>query len=351
MAGPNQLDRRFAQSLVDIVAAELNKNVNITNGHGLIIASFSKERIGQIHEAAARMLKDGQPAEFAVTAEDVLNMSGVREGFNVPIRYEGHCVGVIGVTGDAAAAAPYARLAAKFTEAALDANARQEQLLRLFQEKRSLQTTLLGKIMTIQEEERRQISRELHDETSQMLTSILIGLRILAGKVADDDHRQAVLELRELAANTLDSVKNLALELRPMLLADFGLEVAVRRYIKRYEQQHAITVSLDICGLEDRRLAGQVELTIYRILQEALTNIAKHSAAGQVSIRLAQYDMQVVLEIFDNGGGFEVASRQDKSDCLGLYGMRERVLLLGGELDIQSAAGAGTRINVTIPSA
>jgi len=349
MTGPNQLDRRFAQSLVDIVAAELNKNVNITNGHGLIIASFSKERIGQIHEAAAKMLKDGQPAEFAVTAEDVLNMSGVREGFNVPIWYEGHCVGVIGVTGDADAAAPYARLAAKFTEAALDANARQEQLLRLFQEKRSLQTNLLGKIITIQEEERRQISRELHDETSQMLTSILIGLRLLAEKVTDDDHRQAVLDLREMAANTLDSVKNLALELRPMLLADFGLEVAVRRYIKRYEQQHAIAVSLDIGGLEDRRFAGQVELTIYRILQEALTNIAKHSAAGQVSIRLAKYDTQVVLEIFDNGGGFEVAARQDKSDCLGLYGMRERVLLLGGELDIRSAAGAGTKINVTIP--
>lgn len=349
MAVPNQLDRRFAQSLVDIVAAELNKNVNITNEHGLIIASFSKDRIGQIHEAAAKMLKDGQPAEFAVTAEDALTMSGVREGFNVPIRHEGQCVGVIGVTGDADAAAPYARLAAKFTEAALDANARQEQLLRLFQEKRSLQTALLGKIMTIQEEERRQISRELHDETSQMLTSILIGLRILAEKVTDDEHRQAALELREMAADTLDSVKNLALKLRPMLLADFGLEVAVRRYIERYEQQQAIKVSLSICGLEDRRLSGQVELTLYRILQEALTNIAKHAAAGQVAIRLARCDTQVVLEILDNGGGFEAASGQDRGDSLGLYGMKERVLLLGGELDIQSATGTGTRINVIIP--
>lgn len=343
------LDKRFAQSLVDIVAAELNKNVNITDETGLIIASFSKERIGQIHEAAARMLRLGTPAEFAVTADDVLNMSGVREGFNVPIRYDGRCLGVIGVTGNAPAAAPYARLAAKFTEAALEANARQEQLLRLFQEKKSLQATLLGKIIAIQEEERRKISRELHDETSQMLTSILIGLRMLADKIPADDLRQAALELRELAAHTLDSVRNLAVELRPVLLNDFGLEAAVRRHIERYEQQQGITVLLDVSGLERERLADEIELTMYRILQEALSNVAKHASAGQVAIRLARYDTQVVLDIADDGKGFEYPGGQSRQEGLGLYGMKERVSLLGGELSIQSSPGAGTRISVVIP--
>lgn len=349
MVVAKQLDKRFAQSLVDIVAAELNKNVNITDETGLIIASFSKERIGQIHEAAARILQTGRPTEFAVTAEDVLNMSGVREGFNVPIRFGERCLGVIGVTGDAVIAAPYARLAAKFTEAALEANARQEQLLRLFQEKRSLQATLLGKIIAIQEEERRAISRELHDETSQMLTSILIGLRILADRISDDEIKQAALELRELAANTLDSVRNLAIELRPVLLNDFGLEAAVRRYIERYEQQQGIKVLLDVCGLEGERLSGEIELTMYRILQEALTNITKHAAARQATIRLARYDTQVNLDITDDGVGFEYVAGQDRGDGLGLYGMKERVWLLGGELSVQSSPGAGTRINVIIP--
>ena len=125
-----QLDARFAQTLVDIVAAELNKNVNITDEHGVIIASFSKERITQVHEIAANMLQTGVIRECAVSEEDERQWKGVRKGWNVPILFENHCVGVIGVSGEPDTSAPYARLAARFVEAALQANARQEELVQ-----------------------------------------------------------------------------------------------------------------------------------------------------------------------------------------------------------------------------
>ena len=350
MAAGSRLDRRFAQSLVDITAAELNKNVIITDEEGVIIAAFHKERIGQTHEAAARMLAGGKPGEFAVTAEDVAAMSGVREGFNVPIRYAGYCLGVIGVTGEAGEAAPYARLAARFTEAAIESNFRQEQLLRLFQEKRSLQTALLSKIIKIQEDERRRISRELHDEVGQMLTSMLLGLRMLSENIERSEAQQAIVELREMTASTLDAVRNLAIELRPMLLDDHGLPAAVRRYAERYSKQCQIHTEVSIKGFDSERLPPEVELCMYRIMQEALTNAAKHSAASRVDISIMRAGRYVMLTVTDNGTGFDASAiMTEGQDSLGLYGMQERVALLGGELTISSNAGAGTTISVKVP--
>ena len=125
-----KLDAKFAQSLVDIVAAELNKNVNILDEHGVIIASFSRERIGQLHEAAARMLKAGIVKEFYVSKGDELYLSGIRSGFNMPIMFEEQCVGIIGVTGEIDTAEPYARLAARFVEANLQSNVQQAPVIQ-----------------------------------------------------------------------------------------------------------------------------------------------------------------------------------------------------------------------------
>jgi signal transduction histidine kinase len=344
------LDRRFAQSLVDIVAAELNQNVIITDNQGVIIAAFRAERIGQTHEAAASMLSSSLPREFAVTAADVEVMEGVRQGFNVPVTFRGKCVGVLGVTGEQATVAPYARLAARFVEAALESNSRQEQLLRLFREKKALQSTLLNKLMAIQEEERKQISRELHDEAGQVLTSIIVGLRILSEQVERAEERKKILEMRDLTAQTLETVRRLAIELRPMLLDDLGLEVAIGRYVENYRQQYGITVETEFTGINRMRFSSEIELTLYRILQEALTNIAKHADASQAAISLVKMPAELVLVIRDNGKGFAVnASQLETSEHLGLYGMKERVSLLDGSVAVQSLVGHGTTVTVKIP--
>lgn len=346
-----ELDPRFAQSLVDIVAAELNQNVNITDNHGVIIASFSKERISHIHEAAARMLISGPIREFSVTDAEERQLKGVRQGFNVPIIFNDCCVGVIGVSGEPHTAAPYARLAARFVEAALESNSRQEKLLRALREKEELQSTLLNKVISVQEEERKKISRELHDETSQALTSIIVGLRVLSEHVHSENERQKILEMRDLAVTTLEDVHHLAVQLRPALLDDLGLVAAAQKYIENYSRQYNISVEIDVVNLSRERFLPEIEITLYRILQEALTNIAKHAKATQVKVSLKKHRGKLILIIKDSGIGFnaEILSGTASDTCLGIHGMHERVALLSGHFYIDSAEGAGTVITVEIP--
>jgi signal transduction histidine kinase len=346
-----RLDPTFAQSLVDIVASELNKNVNITDNHGVIIASFSKERITQVHEAAARMLVTGKIQEFSVSEADEQRLVGVRKGFNVPIMVENKCAGVIGVTGDPKTARPYARLAARFVEAALESNSRQEKLMRALNEKKELQSVLLNKIISVQEEERKKISRELHDETSQSLTSIIVGLRVLAEYVQSQNEREKILAMRELAVKTLEAVHHLAVELRPLLLDDLGLVVAMQKYIENYSHQYNIQADIDFSNLSRERFLPEVEITLYRILQEALTNIAKHAQASHVQVALCKQRAKLILSVSDDGVGFntDIFKTGYRDTGLGIYGMKERIALLNGLFEVQSQIDQGTTIRVELP--
>jgi signal transduction histidine kinase len=346
-----RLDAKFAQSLVDTVAVELNKNVNILDEHGVIIASFSRERIGQIHEAGAKMLQNGVVKEFYVSEEDEIDMPGTRNGFNVPIMFEEQCIGLIGVTGDQKTAEPYARLAARFVEANLQSNARQERLVGALTEKEELQSIFLNKIITIQEDERKRISRELHDETSQSLTSIIVGLRVLAEQVQSSEEQEKILEMRDLAVTTLEAVHHMAVELRPVLLDDLGLVAAAKKYIENYTKQYGISMYVDFNNLSRERFSPEVEITLYRILQEALTNIVKHGKAKQVWVSLNKKQDKLILLVDDDGVGFdtEIVRNSHSHTCLGIYGMRERVALVEGKFVIKSALGQGTKIFVEIP--
>lgn len=346
------LDPKFAQSLVDIVASELKKNVNITDDRGVILASFSKERVGQVHEAAAQRLTSGNIQEFSVSAEDEVRFRGVRRGVNVPIIFDDRCVGVIGVTGDPETAAPYARLAARFVEAALESNANREKLMIALKEKRELQTIFVNKMISIQEEERKKISRELHDETSQSLTSIIVGLRVLAEMVTSTAEREQIMHMRDLVARTLEAVHHLAVELRPLLLDDLGLVVAAQKYVDNYCQQYHIDVDIDFINLtREQRFLPEVEITMYRILQEALTNIAKHAQASQVQIKLRRQRQKLSLTVRDNGIGFnpDLTSKVERSNHLGIFGMKERVELFDGSFRIKSMIGKGTEVLAEIP--
>ncbi len=347
------LDAMFAQSLVDIIALELGQNVIICNNSGVIIAAYQRERISQIHECTALMLSSGDIHEFSVSEEDERRYLGVRRGFNVPIIFEGYCVGGIGVTGEPDNAAPYARLAAHFVQAALESNTRKERLMHALQEKRKLQSILLNKMIEVQEEERRKISRELHDETSQSLTSIIVGLRMLSEQIDDPEKRERIVLMRNLVAKTLDDVHRLALELRPVLLDDLGLVAAAERHIENYSRQYGITVEVDFAGLSKARFKPEVEITLYRILQETLTNIGKHAKATHVRVGLKKTREKIKLAITDNGVGFDAYALNSLSaaNSLGIHGMRERVSLLAGTFNIQSARGAGTTVAVEIPLA
>jgi signal transduction histidine kinase len=231
-------------------------------------------------------------------------------------------------------------------------NAMTEQLAQAEQaraERDRLRAQLLEQVMTAQEEERRRIARELHDETGQAITTLMVGLRTLMDECPSPAIQTQAEELRSIAAGTLEGVRNLARELRPSVLDDLGLVAALERYISEYRQRHRLNVDIAVHGLKGR-LPAPVETALYRIVQESLTNIARHARASMVSVLLEQSPGSVRVIVEDNGCGFDPPSGNE-THHLGLYGMQERAELLGGTFMIESAQGSGTSIFVEVPLA
>ena len=220
------------------------------------------------------------------------------------------------------------------------------------QEAEALHSHLLDKIMTAQEDERRRISRELHDEIGQSLTSLLVGLRAAEDEARSEGMGARVNDLRKITSTTLQEVQRLAKGLRPSVLDDFGLEEAIARYGAEFSSTYGIEVDVAQHWQSKDRLAPAVETALYRIVQEALTNVGKYAKATTVSILLQQNPAQIRLIVEDDGQGFDVQAVVQKAAAgahLGLHGMRERTLLLNGSISIESSAGTGTTIYVNIP--
>ncbi|MCE7937324.1 ATPase [bacterium] len=215
-------------------------------------------------------------------------------------------------------------------------------------ERDQLRARYVSGVIGAQEDERKRIARELHDSTSQSLTSILVGLKALATLDDPTAIRTHAEDLRALAANTLDDVHALALQLRPSVLDDLGLAAALERFVADFQRRHPVAVDLVVRGLSGMRLPPELETALYRIVQEALTNVARHADAATTSILLEQRDGRVRAVIEDDGRGFD-ASRLGADQRLGLYGIRERAELLGGTLVIETEPGRGTSLFVDIP--
>ncbi len=203
-------------------------------------------------------------------------------------------------------------------------------------------------VIQAQEEERKRISRELHDGVGQALYSILVGLNVMNGIKIDEAAANHLSSVQQMTAKALDEVKNLAAELRPSALDDLGLVPAIRSHVKRYEQIFGIEIELEIRGPR-RRYASAVETALYRICQEALINAAKYADTDKISVLIDDQINRVEVVIADKGKGFDLDQVRDDRTGLGLYGMQERAHLLGGQLHIQSALLAGTTIKVVLP--
>jgi signal transduction histidine kinase len=211
---------------------------------------------------------------------------------------------------------------------------------------------LLAKVMSSQEEERKRIARELHDGTSQTLTSLMVGLKVIEESRTLKEVKGKTAEMRELTASALDEVRDLALELRPSVLDDVGLVPALQRYIREYSAKTDINVDSHVSNLDGHRLLPEIETAIYRVVQEALTNIAKHAEARNASFVLEFRNSSLVAIVEDDGKGFDVGSAirsGGKERKLGLFGMQERASLIGGTLTVESQPGVGTTIFLEVP--
>ena len=211
--------------------------------------------------------------------------------------------------------------------------------------------TRATQILTAQEQERKRIARELHDETSQVLTSLLISLKVLEEAISGDEALQHIEETRSLVHQTLRAIRNLSIDLRPSALDDLGLLPALRWYIKEYQQKCKIDVDF-VANSFKERLPSELETALYRIVQEALTNTAKYAGATKARVSVVEEHGSVCATISDNGKGFDAQTLlklpwQERG--LGLAGMHERATLLDGSLIIKTEPGQGTTIQVTIP--
>ena len=224
--------------------------------------------------------------------------------------------------------------------------------LRESQRKEALRGEFLRQIVSAQEAERQRIARELHDETGQALTALGLGLRGVSSSVRHDTEKAAsnLRQLEGMAVRSLDELRRLISDLRPSHLDDLGLAAAIRWYVGDIQERFELKIDLDIPPDEECDLPSTISTSLFRVAQEALTNIIKHSQADHAWLRLNRFNGIITLEIEDNGIGFDPSQPLSPGQSAwGLLGMEERASLLGGELQLYSKPNDGTRITTRVP--
>jgi len=241
----------------------------------------------------------------------------------------------------------------KRTEKALRES--EEHYRILFDEACQMQENLRNlsrRVLRVQEEERKRISRELHDEVGQALTAINVHLAVLdkSDGLPEDQLRNKISDARRLLEETMETVHGFSRELRPATLDDLGLLPALRGYVRAFAERTSVRTCFSGCrGLE--KMGSEQKVVVYRVAQESLTNVAKHAQATRVQIKLRNLKHGVVMEIRDNGKSFSVEEQlgRPRQKRLGLLGIQERVRLVNGDFAIQSKPGKGTTVRVQIP--
>lgn len=222
-------------------------------------------------------------------------------------------------------------------------------VVRPLRELLDLRGRLLRRMYEVQEREQARLGRELHDELGQHLTAVLVGLRTVAQASDLAQVRERCGLVTQAATGGLEELRRLARGLRPTVLESFGLATALERLCEEFTAANAFAVQLENnCSL-GQRFDGTMEICLFRVVQEALTNVARHAQATQVSVKLELHNTNLKLRIADNGVGFDLAEQMRLPDKFGLDGMRERVALTGGRFELFSRPGAGTTIQIEIP--
>lgn len=251
-----------------------------------------------------------------------------------------------------------AAFAAAAVEAVLLVDAERERAsalaeLAAAEERARAHRDMLARMIAAQEAERARVARDLHDQIGQSLTSVLLGQRLVIDSLSDDNPnlagaRSYAEEVRALVTDALGEVRRLAFDLRPTVLDDLGLVAALRRLAADLAERRSLHVEVALGGLrDDSRFAPELETVVYRVVQEALTNVARHAHASHVTVALTVEGTRLRAEVTDDGVGFDPPTGRPTS--LGLAGMTERASLVGGELEIVSVPKVGTTVRLEVP--
>jgi len=319
------------------IAAADGQRAEAVLGHEL---ELDRSKVGRVMERARSERVDSL-FEDPEADQDIVRRMGFATGLYVPLIVEGRALGVIAVHDRSGSDPRFGEEDLRVAESLAQRAAIAVDL------RQRVSSEAVRRVVEAQELERARLARELHDETGQALTSILLGLRSLEHAAQSVGAQSELEAVRELVVSTLHDVRRLAVELRPAALDDFGLAPAIERLVDTHRQDATVAVDLEI-RLGAERLPADVETTMYRIVQEALTNVTKHAAATRISVFVTRTEKAAVLVVEDNGTGFEPGRT---TDGLGLTGMRERVALVGGRLKVEAGSGSGTTIAAEIPLA
>lgn len=211
------------------------------------------------------------------------------------------------------------------------------------QERERLREELIDRVITAQEDERKRIACDLHDQTSQSLISLIVQLKLIESASDDETRQKNISELRTQLRDALGEVRQMALDLRPSVLDDLGLEQAIRWFADRCAQNDGLRISLSIEKDLDH-LPEKHKISIYRVVQEALSNVVKHSHASFAEVKIVETPGYLSIQVVDNGRGFDSNLLNLDKTGLGILGMKERVTLLGGRFEIKSQVGQGTSV-------
>jgi len=221
--------------------------------------------------------------------------------------------------------------------------------LQVAQQQEEVRTLLLERALQVQEDERRRIARELHDEAGQLMTSLLVGLRTVSDARRLADAKQQAKRLREIASDAINELGRLARGLHSSVLDDLGFEPAIRRFVHEFAKTQGIQVELQMTTARLEELSRDEQIHLYRIVQEALTNVARHAKAHRVAVKVESSLSDLQVTVRDDGRGFS-GVENNSSRHLGVLGMRQRALSMGGTLEITSPVEGGTCVRVQIPT-
>jgi signal transduction histidine kinase len=312
---------------------------------------------GKVAQNGRSILLEDISLEPDAARPDLISMEGLKAFVSVPLRAKDNVLGVMNVAS---------RLSHRFTKEdmhllhsigdQLGIAIEQAELYERLLHARERYQMLLRQAVTIQEQERRRVARELHDETAQQLTALALNLQAVAemmemGDVEDVEIKTMLKKAHSIAVNASAEVTRLIRELRPTLLDTLGLAAAVHNLAETNLSSQGINVSTEFQGM-DRRLSPETELSLFRIAQEAISNIVRHSEAKNATIKLDCDADKCVLRVEDDGKGFdvsEITSIDQKGRGAGLFGMKERVTMVGGSCSCQSQPGQGTRVVAKVP--
>lgn len=210
------------------------------------------------------------------------------------------------------------------------------------------QKLLMNRVMKAQEDERKRISRELHDSVAQEMLSLLVDIRVVKYMTKNEEVVNKIRETEGTLMRLLEDIQHLSVELRPATLDDLGLESAFRAHFKSIDINYGIVVHFQ-SNIDTNRYEGEIETAVYRICQEAVLNAIKYANVDEVTVKLLEENNQLCLHIIDDGCGFELENASPQGTGLGLYGMKERAELINGVLSIHSAIDKGTYIRLVTP--